>query len=188
LPPVEHTHVEEHLQRCAQCQEEFTHLRQIITMLHALPRLELPRSFALPASTKVTPLATTARRSSTLRSAGRAISLLAAVVGIALLISSLPSLPSGGAMPAAGSSTGSARSTQATSHDAQPYGSSASNGTPSPNRHPMVTPQPANPLSTQPLSLLDLRSPSGRAIFGIVLLVIGLVGLLTLWRRRYSLP
>lgn len=184
----ERAHIEEHLQHCAQCQEEFTNLRQVVTMLHALPRPELPRSFALPAGTKVIPLKTAAaNRSSTLRSAGRAISLLAAVVGIALLISSLSGLPAGGAT----SATGLSGSSSATSHSSQPFSPSSRTGTPSATAnslHPTATPQSAPLPPTQSPSLLDLSTSSGRAIFGIVLLVLGLAGALILWRRRYSLP
>lgn len=156
-------------------------------MLRALPRPELPRSFALPADTKVTPLvAVASNRPSRLRAAGRAISLLAAVVGIALLLSSLVSLSPGGAATGA-SSAGSAVSPQARHGGIQPFAPSTSTSSPSIVPH-TATPQSASTPSTQSPSLLDLHSAAVRAIFGILLLVIGLIGALILWRRRYSLP
>lgn len=194
LTPEAHAHAEEHLRRCAQCQEEFTNLHQVVTMLHALPSPELPRSFTLPASTKVIPLATaTANRSSRFRSAGRAISLLAAVVGIALLISSLFGSLTREA-PTAGSSAASAPNPQTIApHNTPPFtsptrtGTSAATATAAPSQH-IPPSQPAQPLPTPSPSLLDLLSSSGQAIFGIALLVIGLIGTLILWRRRYSKP
>lgn len=183
LTPQERAQAEEHLQHCAQCQEELTDLRRVVAMLRALPRPESPRSFALPANTKVTPLVAVTSRPSRLRAAGRAISLLAAVVGIALLLSSLVSLSSGGAATMATSTSGPA-SSQARQNGSQPF-----TRTLTPSAVPHATSlQPTQTPSAQPLSLPDLRSAAGRAIFGIFLLVIGLVGALILWRRRYSLP
>ena len=187
----ERTQAEEHLQHCEQCREELIDLRRVVAMLRALPRPEPPRSFALPADTKVTPLVAAASRPSRLGAAGRAISLLAAVLGIALLISSLVNLPSGGAATRAPSTSGSPSSQQAKQSGPRPFTPSTEPGTPSITEsrpHVTTAPQPERTPSALPLSLPDLRSAAGRAIFGIFLLVIGLVGALILWRRRYSLP
>ena len=189
LAPQERTQAEEHLQHCEQCQEELTDLRRVVAMLRALPRPEPPRSFALPADTKVTPLVAAASKPSRLRAAGRAISLLAAVLGIALLISSLVNLSPGGAATSAPSTSGSP-SSQAKHEGVRPFTPSTGSSTPSitgSRPHVTTAPQPERTPSAQPLSF-DLRSAAGRAIFGIFLLVIGLVGALILWRRRYSLP
>jgi anti-sigma factor RsiW len=186
LTPQEHAQAEEHLQRCAPCQEELTDLRRVVAMLRALPHPEPPRSFALPADTKVTPLVAVASRPSRLRAAGRAISLLAAVVGIALLISSIVNTPSGGAATGVSSASGSV-SPQARHSGIQPFTPSTRTNSPSVVPH-TATPQPAQTSPVQHLSLPDLRSATERAIFGILLLIIGLAGALILWRRRYSLP
>ena len=187
LTPQERAQAEEHLQHCTPCQEELTDLRRVVAMLRALPRPELPRSFALPADTKVTPLVAAARSGpSRLRAAGRAISLLAAVVGIVLLLSSLVSLSPGGVATEAPSASSSV-SPQARHGGIQPFTPSTSTSSPSIVQH-TATPQPVHTPPAQPPSLPDLRSAAGRAIFGILLLVIGLVGALILWRRRYSLP
>ena len=44
-----------HLRTCQQCQRRLADLRQTVVLLHALPQVELPRSFVLPASTRLAP-------------------------------------------------------------------------------------------------------------------------------------
>ena len=205
---AERSQVEDHLQCCARCQEELTNLRQVVMMIHALPRPALSRSFALPADTKATlPTSITAsgrvertavvpRRVSALRTTTRGISTLAAVLGLALLLSGLPGLLGGhgGATPTSGSanSASSPPGSQLSPRHIQPLVPDMSTGATAtshqgqphiipPSGH-IVTPSPQIP------PVLDLSQPLGRVVLGGILLAIGLVGALILWRRRYSLP
>jgi anti-sigma factor RsiW len=188
LTPQERIQAEEHLQHCARCQEELIDLRRVVAMLRALPRPELPRSFALPADTKVAPLVAAARRPSRLRAAGRAISLLAAAVGIVLLVSSLINLPLGGGA-ATETSAGSSVSPQTRHAGIQPFTPSTSTNTPSLIEKHAAPQSQHTPSSAQsPLTLPDLRTAVARAVLGVFLLLIGLAWALILWRRRYSLP
>ncbi len=112
LSPQEHAEFNIHLQRCPQCQSSLAELLQTVSLLHALPQPELPRSFVLPARTlsiverqvpSVTPITHSRSHSwqTYLRRSTRVISTIAAVLGILFIMSSLLTtlliLPHGGA-------------------------------------------------------------------------------------------
>jgi anti-sigma factor RsiW len=114
LSPQEQVECDIHLQRCQQCQSLLAELRQTVSILHALPQPELPRSFMLPARTlsvaedlepwmaSITPITRGRRRpwQTYLLRSTRVISTIAAVLGILFIMSSfltaLLSLPHGG--------------------------------------------------------------------------------------------
>jgi hypothetical protein len=48
LPAAEHAALERHVAGCARCTAELAELRQVVTLLRALPTPRVPRSFALP--------------------------------------------------------------------------------------------------------------------------------------------
>lgn len=93
--------LEAHLANCETCQEQLAQLRRVRALMHALPQPTLPRSFLLPveeASTPATitasptppiPLQSAARRQRLARMARAAqwLGTVAAVLGLALLIS-----------------------------------------------------------------------------------------------------
>jgi anti-sigma factor RsiW len=122
---------EAHLNTCPQCQQELAGLRQMVTLLHALPQPMLPRSFALPLeaaeaiedpqSAVPTPIRRVPRRTLNpyVRRVLRTMSALAAVIGIVFLLSGvLPSyvLNRGGATSSASNgSTVNSQSAPATS-------------------------------------------------------------------------
>lgn len=115
LSPQERAEWDIHLQRCPQCQSSLAELRQTVSLLHALPQPELPRSFVLPAHTpsiverserqvaSVSRITHSRSRSwqTYIQRSTRVISTIAAVLGILFIMSSLLTtlliLPHGGA-------------------------------------------------------------------------------------------
>jgi anti-sigma factor RsiW len=115
LSPQEQAEYDIHLQHCPQCQSSLAELLQTVSLLHALPQPELPRSFVLPAHTlsiaerserqvaSVTLITRSRSRSwqTYLQRSTRIISTIAAVLGILFIMSSLLTtlliLPHGGA-------------------------------------------------------------------------------------------
>jgi anti-sigma factor RsiW len=99
LPPDERARFERHLATCDACQRELAEMRDIRTLLRALPQPVLPRSFALPADVP-NPLPTPARAAATVvrpdaetwqRRAGRLaqrVGALAAAAGVMLVLGS----------------------------------------------------------------------------------------------------
>src|SRR5712692_8406506 len=102
-----------HLQTCEQCQERLAGLQQTSALLRAMPQLEVPRSFALPTGVRylqdrperqeaeqeevgVSPPARRRRWTYYLQRSLRATSTIAAVVGLAFLLSGV--LPLAGAI------------------------------------------------------------------------------------------
>lgn len=85
-----------HLSTCQQCQQMLADLRQTVALVRALPQQSLPRSFVLPAnlelpareSSPVTSISEQPRRVLPyfVRSTVRAVSTLAAVLGIIFLL------------------------------------------------------------------------------------------------------
>jgi predicted anti-sigma-YlaC factor YlaD len=228
LSAEEQGQVDEHLKQCEQCQLWLKELRQTVRLVHALPQPQLPRSFALSADVLVTPfpsqtehaspIATTHRaRPSRVRTTVKAISTLAAVVGIVFLLSGFLSFSHMAASSAtatsssgSGSSASSASSTSAgVSNQAQqarqavtPHvmstamSTSISQATASfapqatTSAVPEKRPEPAQnaPSSTAPsVSLFDLSQSSGRIATGIILLILALVGFISLC-LQYSRP
>ena len=122
--------VDTHLRACQQCQQALTDLRQTVALLHALPQLEVPRSFALPAriatvqeqpaprSPVVTPISQRNRtRQRTLQRTFRVMSSLAAIIGLIFILSSfVTTLPQRGASTTASSGSSSAVAPKATTH------------------------------------------------------------------------
>lgn len=102
LTPQEQALVVAHLRTCEHCQATLVDLRQMVAMLHALPQVEVPRSFVLPAAitpvparpapqeTRVIPLSSRQRTwQHALRRSARFVSTLAAVLGLLLILSGL---------------------------------------------------------------------------------------------------
>ena len=102
-----------HVKTCEQCQQELAELRQTVALLRALPQPALPRSFVLPESTVLAPVAShltplvpaprSVRQSRRawpgyVSNTVRVISTLAAILGLFLLLSSLNPMghPTGG--------------------------------------------------------------------------------------------
>jgi anti-sigma factor RsiW len=110
LSEQEQAYCDAHLKSCQQCQLALTDLKQTVSLLHALPEPELPRSFVLPtnvsyiqehpasgAGTQQANLASVTvsegqalqqkrqARSLTLRRSARILSLIAAVIGLFIL-------------------------------------------------------------------------------------------------------
>ncbi|GHO94739.1 hypothetical protein KSF_047870 [Reticulibacter mediterranei] len=157
LSTEEQNQVEAHLKTCEQCQQELEDLRHTVALLHALPRPALPRSFMLPLDINIqtdiqtsvedepegaepVPIAVAAARNRR-REAGtdnrswptyarvalRTVSAIAAVVGLALLLSGMIGtfLPGGtmtasyGRPMAANSSTQDSRTSSGSGENAQ---------------------------------------------------------------------
>lgn len=218
----EQSQIEGHLKSCDQCRQRLTDLRQTVALLRALPQPELPRSFMLPIETSHVATRPEAARSHTkqtaasrprvvafpgyLRNTIRAVSTLAALLGIVFLFSALP-LGHGGTSATTGSGSANnsvpfdkAQQQSPTSPSAQ--GSTLQNqqksegatATAQAKPSTAVTPpqssstdstkqQPAPPLP----SPLALTTASGRAIWGAILLIISIIGALLLRRLRQQL-
>ena len=103
LSAQEQAECDVHLQGCRQCRSQLADLRRTVSLLHALPQPELPRSFVLPART-LSVVASSERRSAPtmpitrsranswqnyLRRSTRVISTIAAVLGVIFIMSSL---------------------------------------------------------------------------------------------------
>ncbi len=137
LSSQEQAIVDAHLRDCQQCQQALAELRQTVAILRALPQVEVPRSFTLPAriaavqeqpvhiNPVVTPISQRKRaRQNTLQRTIRVISSLAAVLGLIFILSSfVTALPHGegaGSTASSGSSGSVNRaSTSANTHTNQ---------------------------------------------------------------------
>jgi hypothetical protein len=109
LSPEEQAVFDAHLSTCQQCQRNLADLRLTVSLLRALPKEEVPRSFVLPGvltpvpqraarqDTLTTPTPQKQRgRFNTLRRSVRVVSALAAVLALLLIISGiLPPLQNG---------------------------------------------------------------------------------------------
>jgi anti-sigma factor RsiW len=211
-----------HLQSCTQCQQAFVGLQQTVALLRALPQPSLPRSFTLPAGASylqerpalqavpTAPAPRPATRQTSwqryMRGSLRAVSTIAAVLGLIFLLSGLViTLPRGGMGTATSSSSNSggtspryaqditATSATATSvaHQGQDHDKTrvpVSKPTPTTAdqvRTPAVvsqaTPTPEQPQPAQPLA--SLFTPLSLQLGGFILFALGIVGVL-LTRRR----
>ncbi len=204
----EQTQTEAHLQNCAVCQQQLTELRQTVALLHALPQPPLPRSFVLPTAepavaashspntvrplAPITPLPRRRGWPTYVAGAVRAVSTLAALVGIVFLLSGLfgTVIPNGSTTSSGGgiSSSGGASPTQPlntphiTRQGATPSSVKGQTVT-GPSSHGQ-TPVQQNPFQT----FLTFFNPStvwARAILGVVLLVLGIIGFVMV--RRFFL-
>ncbi len=213
-----------HLQSCAQCQQALVGLQQTVALLRALPQPSLPRSFTLPAgasylqerpSLQALPTAPaphlTTRQTAWqryMRGSLRAVSTIAAVLGLIFLLSGLViTLPRGGMGSAtsatsntasSGTSPRYAQDTTATSatatsvaHDEQKNTRvPVSKPTPTvaaPVRTPAVV-TPATPTSEQPQPtaqpLAGLFTPLSLQVGGFILFALGIVGVLLTRRKQ----
>ena len=202
--------VDAHLSDCQQCQQALADLRQTVAMLRALPRVEVPRSFTLPAriaavqeqpvpgNPVVIPISQRKRaRRNGLQSAIRAMSALAAILGLIFILSSFATmLPHGGSTTSSTSSGSvSTISPSASANNKTTRIPSTSSGTstqgvkiPSPTpTHVQVakpTPGPSTGTPSEPgPALVDLNGPAGHLLIGAVLFVLGIFGF-ALARRR----
>jgi anti-sigma factor RsiW len=209
LSAAEQGLVNEHLKQCAQCQLWLEELRQTVRLVHALPQPQLPRSFALSADVLVTPLpvqsepvshVATIRRAtvSRVRTAIRVMSTLAAVIGLAFLLSGIiPASHEASSFSASTSSGSAASATNGTVANRQsqqvetpPFmATSIIQATPH-----VVSPQPVNmpmqpskspqnaPAHTAPSSvfLFDLSQTAGRLALGAILFILGCAGFIYL--------
>ena len=216
LSAEEQAQTEEHLRTCELCQQQLAELRQMVTLLHALPQPKLPRSFTLPVAettlaprtnnssvrplAPITPLHQRRGMPASIGGAIRVISTLAAVIGIIFLLSGLFGtvilLPRGGVGSASTANSGGVASTSTPQRATIPHfvtpDSTKISGqdiTPSPTTAPSVTSpnttnnQPQQPNQSQ-LTVFDiLGSPWGRAIIGLVLVVVGIIGFVVVGRR-----
>jgi hypothetical protein len=209
-----------HLQSCTQCQQALVGLQQTVALLRALPQPSLPRSFTLPAGASylqerpalqtvptAPPPRPATRRTSWqryMRGSLRAVSTIAAVLGLIFLLSGLViTLPRGGMGTATSSSSNSggtspryaqditATSATATSvaHQEQATDKThVSKPTPTtaeqvrtPAAVSQATSTPEQPQPAQPLA--SLFTPLSLQLGGFILFVLGIVGVL-LTRRR----
>lgn len=165
LSPQEQAIVDAHLRDCQPCQQSLAGLQQTVALLHALPQVEVPRSFTLPAriaavqeqqpvpvNPVVIPISQRKRaRRKSMQGAIRVVSALAAVLGLIFILSSFTTmLPHGGA---------SSSSTSAGSSSTQP--SSAASGSAS-----TPTQRPAVGASTQAVSppIQPSQTPTSTAV------------------------
>ncbi|MFL5627001.1 MAG: zf-HC2 domain-containing protein [Ktedonobacteraceae bacterium] len=204
-----------HLQGCARCQQALVGLQQTAAFLRMLPKPSLPRSFTLPAGVShlqerpalqalPTPPRPPARQvmwQHYMRRSLRAVSGIAAVIGLIFLLSSIViSLPHGGGTPTA--STGNTAAPATTQHSNIVPGSTDKAATPTiaantkptatirtapphtPSAAPGTRPTPANSQAQPPLPLPDLATPLGQQEVGFTLFVLGVIGVLLTRRRQ----
>ncbi len=208
LASDEQARCEAHLRTCTRCQQELASLRATTMLLQAMPTPPLPRSFVFSSAQFAaaqqedangdeqarTPLPLQRRRSSTFFTALRAVSGLAAAVGVFFLLSSLLN-PMGGVSNMATSSGGTSSALHPyadASVSASANNQTATSKTPSVEHSVATATTPGNQISTigsphyppTPLLVLpDLSTATGRALVGLILLICGLLGLFLLRRR-----
>src|SRR5207302_4912786 len=97
LTPQEQAAIDAHISTCPPCQQALVELRSTVALLRAMPSVDVPRSFTLPAP--IRPVPVQAARVNTepprrqpvphyrLRRAVRAVSTLAAVLGFLFILS-----------------------------------------------------------------------------------------------------
>ena len=214
LSTEEQAQSEEHLRTCELCQQQLAELRQMVTLLHALPQPKLPRSFTLPIAeptlapravsvarplASVTPIRQSRGIPASIGGAIRVISTLAAVIGIVFLLSDLFGtvimLPRGGVGSASTANSGGVASTSTPQRATIPHfvtprstKISGQDATPSPTTAPSVTsPSTTTHKSTPPnqpqFAIFDISTPWSRAVIGVVLVVLGIIGFVVVGRR-----
>lgn len=200
-----------HLQTCEQCQSILATLQQTVALLKTLPEPALPRSSVLPAGAaylqeqpaqqqrSAMPTPPTNRRiwPSYLQRSFRAASVIAAVIGLVLLLSGvLPTVHTSGGTTVTTSSSGEASSNakstaspNATStnvhtgvhtpaalvRDTTPAATAYTPTITTPGTHHEVAPAPP---------LIDLNTSIGRQETGWLMIVLGVVGVLLTRRKR----
>ena len=211
-----------HMSTCQQCQRRLADLRLTVALLHALPEEEVPRSFVLPGrlapfqerpvrqGAATTPVSQDRRAwLLTLRRSVRAVSALAAVLALIVIISGiLPSLhfgtgettsapvpapastPSGASKATSGAQTPQASGTAILG----PNQHAAAKNTPPSTKiaGPAPTATAASNTGIGPQTertppvppLLDLGQPQSRLFLGALLLALSIIGLIVTRRRR----
>ena len=221
LSSQEHAIVDAHLHTCQRCQLALADLRQTVAMLRALPTVEVPRSFTLPAriaavqeqpvhsNPVVIPISQRKRaRRNTVQGVIRAMSALAAVLGLIFILSSFAAaLPQGGVTSSTSSGSANTAAPRETTHNGsapdqhQVHGSATQPGVRnSPSVRPSKTPSPtpshiapgaakqgtptgaAPPGQASPV-VVDLNEPAARLVIGAVLFVLGILGFAFARRR-----
>jgi hypothetical protein len=212
LSSDEQAQLQTHLRACQQCQLRLADLRQTVALLHALPQPSLPRSFTLPVDDAVvTPISAHSQRATQLRrptrpgyirTTMRTLSAIAAVLGIAFLLSTALPLVQGRSAQFSASSAQPIRPTGAGGNNpsqATKDGLPADNTTPqtaltphATTPHATATPeataqagqvQPTPPVHTP---LLDLNNGGERALLGLLLLIAGILSFILFSRKRIS--
>ncbi len=206
-----------HLQTCARCQSVLADLRLTSALLRKMPQVEVPRSFALPLNMAVLPTAPASpspdrarptRSRYILKSTLRALSTLAAVIGLIFILAGVAaSLTQGGATfnssavmgpvhtaphtPANGTSA-SGVSTTPTAHLTAQSASATARAEATTRPTPTPTPTASQFLNTNSTTqqqsglppALDIGQPEGRLSIGAALLILGILGILLVRRPR----
>lgn len=203
-----------HLQTCQACQVTLADLRFTSRLLRDMPEVEVPRSFVLPLNISVlpeTPAHTTRRvpqaskGQAIIRRTFRAVSTLAAVVGLVfILVGAFATLPNGVVMNSA-STTAAPRYSTAAGHTASDASATqrAMQGLPPEATRVALTPSPAStstasasgisihgatqPSEQQAITLppaLDPSQPEGRLGLGALLFILGIIGALATRRKQ----
>lgn len=204
-----------HLRACQLCQGALADLRLTSALLRGMPREQAPRSFVLPINIAVLPETPAHEERQSLRPRSshyivrrtlRALSTLAAVVGLVFFLAgALSALPHGGGMAVNSSATSSGASiapqtaTRVPSSSATKAAPSVQDTQPAANaRTPTPTPVPTpashlaqatsqagiNQTTEPPPAVLDLGRPEGRLSIGSALFLLGLLGVVLARRPR----
>jgi len=208
LSSAELAQSETHLQTCEVCQQQLAELRQTVALLRGLPRPKLPRSFVLPTAAlsqhetraehpraPIIPLRRHTGWPGRIATAARVISTLAAVLGIVFLLSGLFGTVidvQRGTSGVSVTSNGNANGTTMTPAGVQkPQVVTPHEGADRPT--PAVTPsiggnkQTAPPMQQSWLqsftAFFGVDMAGTRALLGLALLVLGIVGFVVVARR-----
>lgn len=204
LASDEQAQCDAHLQSCARCRAELADLRLTSALLRKMPQVEAPRSFTLPLTMAVLPTTPDresvrrlqpARSQYVLKRSLRALSTLAAVIGLIFILtgvfSSFPrisptastqrsnaALPVASASPIFGTRTPpEAHVTQQTVHATAQAATNGPRPTSAPTSPSVGSAQPPEPQFNLP-SALDPGQPEGRLSIGAALLLLGILGFL----------
>lgn len=204
-----------HLQICQPCQAALADLHLTSALLHGIPQVEVPRAFVLPsnlvllpntpASDVTRPARVFSRGQDIARHTLRALSTIAAIIGVVfLLLGAFSSIPNSGVgisntigqhalrnnAPA-----GTRPNTPPTYSSQTRSPSETGNGKVTPASTPTFTmdhpstqrSEPQSTLNTPPMqvpAVLDLGQPLGRLSFGAAFLLLGILGLF--WAHRFK--
>jgi hypothetical protein len=189
-----------HIKTCEQCQQELAALRLTVNLLRALPQPDLPRSFALPVNTAVTPIAdySTQRVSRSPGQRRRTWPLLRPGSGTATSMSAPAASSAQSTGGSASGGGGSATSRNVPPTATHPQASSAPEitptapptmgpyavkpGSPQKSDHTAAA-QAANPLRPV-LAFFDISTTGGSIALGLLLLLLGATGYILLLGRR----
>jgi hypothetical protein len=195
-----------HLEDCEQCQYVLDNLQQTVNLLRSLPQLEVPRSFALPANFQITSdrnkqqrvkqsTATSPYRLPTpLRRTLRAVSALAAVIGLFFALSSFVAplhseLPHMSSVSAPANLPPSAQPQQVPQLTAGNNDNGSSNA---PNKadnsqhaaESNSTARKSNSRATESILPFNLNQPGERLYIGIPLAILGSIGFVLFAQRQ----